>query len=74
MNPPSKHFSRAFTFGACAAMFIVAGLSGYNLSRHSRFVAGTPWSDAVIWWEVALGIAALPLAAYFARLANRAVR
>jgi hypothetical protein len=61
----------AFTATSLAALFIVSGLAGYTPSRHARFVAGTAWSDSVIWWEVAVGMALLPLAAYFWRRAIR---
>ena len=61
----------AFTVTAIAALYICSGLAGYTLSRHARFVAGTAWSDSVIWSEVAVGIALLPLAVYFWRKAIR---
>ena len=37
----------------------------------ARFVAGTAWSDSIIWREVAVGIALIPLAVYFWRRAIR---
>ena len=61
----------AFTFTAAAALCILSGLCGYTLSRHARFVAGTAWSDSIIWREVAVGIALIPLAVYFWRRAIR---
>jgi hypothetical protein len=40
---------------------------GYTLSKHDRFVAGTPWSPSVLWWQVAVGVALLLPAAWFWR-------
>jgi hypothetical protein len=57
----------AFSTTAVAALLIVAGTSGYTLGRSTRFVDGTGWSDAVIWWEVGAGAALLPLCWYFWR-------
>ena len=64
-------FSSAFSFTALSGLFLWAGFVGYNLSRHDRFVAGTAWPGHVIWWEVAIGFAAIPFAAYFWRKALR---
>jgi hypothetical protein len=33
------------------------------VSRHAAFVAGTPWTGTVLWWQVGLGVALLMLAA-----------
>lgn len=57
----------AFSSTALAVWLIGAGVSGYAVSRHARFVAGSGWSGEVIWWEVALGAALVPLAFYFWR-------
>lgn len=54
----------AFNATATAALFLVAGIIGYNLSKHDRFVAQTAWSETLIWWEVGVGLVLLPLAAY----------
>jgi hypothetical protein len=64
----------AFTSSAVALLFVGAGFLGYNLSRHSRFIAGTAWSDTVIWWEVWTGLAATALAALFWRAGLRSIR
>ena len=45
----------AFSFTTGAALFLVAGFLGYNLSRHARFVSGTGWTGGVIWSEVLIG-------------------
>jgi hypothetical protein len=75
MSPTGRSglFQLAFTFTAFALVCLVAGTIGYNLSRHPRFVNGTAWSDTVIWWEIGLGAAVLPLAVYFWRKALRSL-
>ena|SRR5688572_29613747 len=57
----------AFNTTAAAVLFLVAGAIGYTLSKHARFVDGTPWSGSVIWWQVGVGLALVPLAAFFWR-------
>jgi tellurite resistance protein TehA-like permease len=54
----------AFSATAGVAVFLFAGAVGYNLNAADANAAGTPWSGKVIWWEVAAGIALLPLTAY----------
>jgi len=54
----------AFSATAGAAIHLFAGAVGYNLNALDANAAGTPWSDTVIWWEVAVGLALLPVAAY----------
>ena len=56
-----------FTATASSALFLIAGLIGFNLSRRSRFFAGTAWADGVIWWEVLVGIVLVPVAIYLLR-------
>jgi len=57
----------AFNCTAAAAVFLPAGLSGYTMSRHDRFVTHTAWTGHVIWWEVGVGLAAAVMAAHFWR-------
>jgi hypothetical protein len=64
----------AFTSSAAALLFVGAGVLGYNLSRHSRFIAGTAWSDTVIWWEVWTGLAAGAMSVLFWRAGVRSIR
>jgi hypothetical protein len=64
----------AFSATATSLLFLTAGALGFTLSRHARFVAGTAWSDSVIWWEVWVGIGAALMAAYFWRRGLRAIR
>jgi|SRR4029079_17134249 hypothetical protein len=57
----------AFSATAASIMFIAAGTMGYNLDTHSRFIARTPWSPAVIWWEVGVGLVLAVLSAFLWR-------
>jgi hypothetical protein len=50
------------TAGTC---LVVTGAIGYDLSYLHGFFAGGQWTDRVIWWQVALGIALLALGAYW---------
>lgn len=71
---PLQTFSAAarLTFGAGAAalLFAGSGLVGYRLSRHERFVLGTPWAGETIWWQVAIGAVFAALAVYALRQAH----
>jgi uncharacterized membrane protein YhiD involved in acid resistance len=69
----ANDFAKTFGVATFALVCIAAGLSGYRLSKYSRFVAGTSWSDTVIWPQVVVGVAALAVAAIFARRANRTI-
>jgi len=42
----------------------VAGTVGYNLNVPAATAAGTPWSGRVLWWEVGVGLALVPVAAH----------
>ena len=57
----------AFSFTAGALVFLTTGLMGYTLSKHDAFVAGTRWTGAVIWTQVIIGAALVPVAAFFWR-------
>ena len=57
----------AFTATAASALYVGAGIIGYDLDRHSRFVAHASWSPTVIWPEVGIGLVLIPVAAYFWR-------
>jgi hypothetical protein len=57
----------ALSFTTAAVLFLTTGVMGYTLSKHDRFVAGTPWSPSVLWWQVAVGVALLLPAAWFWR-------
>ena len=75
-NSPAARRSRSplwlgFSTTAASALFLVAGLIGFNLDRRARFFAGTPWTNRVIWWEVAVGVVLVPIAIYLLRLGAR---
>ena len=57
----------AFNSTAVAGLFLIAGLVGYTLDRHDRFVRHTAWTGQVIWSQVGVGLVAAVLAAYFWR-------
>ncbi len=63
----------AFSATAASIMFVVAGAIGYNLSKHSRFLAGIAWSPAVIWWEIGVGVALAVLSALLWRQGVRSL-
>jgi len=63
----------ALSLTAAATLFLVTGCLGYMLSKHDRFVAGTPWSATVIWWQVGVGLALVPIAAYLWRRGIRSL-
>jgi hypothetical protein len=53
-NSPTARRSRSplwlgFTATASSALFLVAGLIGFDLSKRSTFFAGAAWVDGVIW-------------------------
>ena len=56
-----------FSTTAASALFLVAGIIGFELDKHRRFVTGTAWTNGVIWWEVVVGLVLAPLAIYFLR-------
>ena len=56
-----------FSAAGTSALFLIAGLIGWNLSKHSRFVAGSGWTERVIWWEVAVGLVLVPVAVHLLR-------
>jgi hypothetical protein len=57
----------AFSTTALAALFIGAGAIGYTLSKRARFQAGTAWTREVIWLQVCVGLALVPLAVFLWR-------
>jgi hypothetical protein len=63
----------AFSATAASMLFVVAGAIGYTLSRRDRFVAETAWSDGVIWWQVLVGLALVPLALILWRVGLRSL-
>lgn len=63
----------AFSGTFASLLFIGAGLFGYNLNRHERFVEGAAWRDGVIWWEVWIGVGLLVFAVAMWRRGLRAI-
>ena len=63
----------AFSATALAALFLGAGTIGYILTKRDRFIAGTSWSETVLWWEVGVGVALIPLAVYLWRRGLRSI-
>src|SRR5262245_60181238 len=75
-NSPTARRSRSplwlgFTATAASALFLIAGIIGFNLSTRARFFAGTAWSGDVIWWEVVVGLVLVPPAIYLLRRGAR---
>jgi hypothetical protein len=65
----ARPFSMACSATAAGVWFSGAGLAGYTLSKHDRFVAHTSWVDHVIWPQVWLGALAACFAVFFWRRA-----
>ena len=57
----------AFNATAAAAILILAGTTGYNLNAADAARDGTFWSGTVLWWEVGIGLALLPVVVYYWR-------
>src|SRR4029453_10903577 len=71
-NSPAARRSQSplwlgFSPTAASGLFLVAGIIGFQLDKHRRFVSGTAWTNGVIWWEVGVGLVLVPLAIYFLR-------
>jgi hypothetical protein len=72
-KPMRRPVPLACTATAMALLFLVAGVRGYTLSKHDAFVAGTPWTDGPIWWQVAVGLVLLAAAVWLWRRAIRSL-
>jgi hypothetical protein len=64
----------AFSTTATSGLFIVAGITGLNLSKHARFATGAGASSRVIWWEVGTGLALAVVSLVFWRQGIRSAR
>jgi hypothetical protein len=62
-----------FSATAASALFLMAGVTGFNLSRHSQFSTGSAWTDGVIWWEVVVGLVLASAAIYLVRRGVREI-
>lgn len=63
--------SLGFSATATSALFLITGLIGFNLSKRSRFLSDSAWTGDVIWWQVAVGLALVPVAIFFLRRGAR---
>lgn len=78
-NSPTARRSRSplwlgFTTTSASALFLLAGVTGYDLSRRNRFFTGTAWAEGVIWPQVVVGLALVPVAIYLLRRGARDIR
>ena len=72
-EPMRRPVPLACTATLFAVVFLATGVSGYTMSRHDAFVAGTRWSDGPIWWQVAVGAALLAASLWLWRRAIRSL-
>lgn len=75
-NSPTARRSRSpvslgFTATAASALFLIAGILGLNLRDRGVFSNTDAWTDGVIWWQVMVGLALVPLAVYLLRRGAR---
>ena len=61
----------AFTTTAVAAVFVISGSIGYKLQKGLPVFSDARWSDDVIWSQVGVGLAFVPVALFFWRRAIR---
>ena len=61
----------AFTTTAAAALFLISGSVGYTLRKGLPLFAAARWSDGVIWSQVGVGLAFVPVAVFCWRKAIR---
>lgn len=61
----------AFTTMAAAALFLISGSLGYTLQKGLPLFAAARWSDGVIWSQVGVGLAFVPVAVFCWRKAIR---
>ena len=64
---PSYQYHRVFSLGAFGLWLTVAGAIGWDVRHVRGFFQGTKWVDPPIWWQLALGVALLVVAAWLAR-------
>jgi hypothetical protein len=61
----------AFSSTFAAALCLISGSMGFRLDRRASFLAGSRWSDTVVWSEIAIGVAFAALAVFYWRRAIR---
>ena len=60
-----------FTATAASGLFFVSGLIGWKLNMHGQLFSNTEWTDSIVWSQVAMGLALIPLAVYLLRRGAR---
>jgi membrane protein implicated in regulation of membrane protease activity len=73
-KPMRRPVPLACTVTLFAIVQLTAGLTGYRMSRHAAFVAGTHWTGSPIWWQVAVGAALLAASVWLWRRALRSLQ
>jgi hypothetical protein len=63
----------AFSATTVSTLYLASGFSGYQLNRRARFLAPEAWTGSIIWWQVAAGLALIPVAVYFWRKGAREI-
>ncbi len=63
---PGYEYQRVFTAAMGGLLFLVGGVIGYDLT-HGTGPGDTRWTNQPIWWQIALGLAFLLLAGFWAR-------
>jgi hypothetical protein len=63
----SHAHQRVFTVAAIGLWLVGFGLAGGDLRYSHGWFRGVQWADAPVWWEIAVGIGLLVLAATWAR-------
>jgi hypothetical protein len=64
----------AFSFTACALLFLVAGIAGFKLGRPGDYFDPTSWTNHVIWSQMAIGAVMVAAASVCWVIALRAYR
>lgn len=67
MRQASPAYSRVFTSLFVGVSLLVTGAIGFDVRGLHGALAGGRWTDAPIWWQIALGSLAVIAAGYWAR-------
>lgn len=63
---PGYLYQRMISFAAVGLLCLVAGLSGWDLSHSRGWFRGARQAEAIVWWQVTLGLALLVVAGIYA--------